>query len=361
MLPYFSDCFGNASSGNHAFGWEAETAVNTAREQIASAIGAKSGEILFTSGATESDNMALRGVAFALRAKGNHIITSNIEHKAVLDTCKVLESEGFEITYLEVDNRGLIDPEQVKSAFREATILVSIMHSNNEIGVLQDLKEIGRLCHDKQVFFHTDAAQSLGKIAFDVESFNLDLASFSAHKMYGPKGVGALYFKNNPTLQLQPISYGGGQEKGVRSGTLNVPAIVGFGKACLIATAELEDESRRILALREKLRAGLLSKVSGISVNGDSENRLPGNLNISISDVPGPALLLGLQPEIAISSGSACSTHSSEGSHVLKAIGCQNHRVENSIRFGIGRFNDEKEIDHAIDTIAELVKQLRGN
>jgi len=359
MLPFFSDCFGNASSG-HVFGWEAEDAVEAARKEVAFLLGAKPAEIFFTSGATESDNLALKGSAGNLLPKGNHIITSQTEHKAVLDTCKVLANKGFEVTYLPVDSKGLIDPDQVRQAIREKTILVSIMHANNEIGVVQNLKDIGRVCKEKEVVFHTDAAQSLGKITINVDEAGVDLVAVSAHKMYGPKGVGALYVRSNAGFRLQPITWGGGQEQGVRSGTLNVPAIVGFGKACVIAAAEHEEEGQRVLALREKLRTGLTCELDGVFVNGDIENRLPGNLNLSFSGVSGQSLLTGLQGELAVSSGSACSSHSASASYVLRALGCSEELADSSLRFGIGRFNDEKEIDYAVSRITSLVKQLRG-
>lgn len=362
MLPFFSEHFGNAASKSHSFGWEAEAAVESARKQVAAIIGAEPKEIIFTSGATESDNLALKGVALSLRDKGTHIITSNIEHKAVLDTCAVLEQEGFSITYLPVDSSGLIDPYDVGRAIRKETILVSIMHANNEIGVLQDIEEIGRICRDRGIFFHTDASQSVGKVTLNVNTCHLDLVSFSAHKMYGPKGVGALYVRSsNPRVELKPIISGGGHERGMRSGTLNVPCIVGFGKACAIAASEQGQEGVRLLAFRERLRSGLLNRLDQIYLNGHPEKRLPGNLNISIEQVDSESLLMELEEEIAISSGSACTSASLEPSYVLRAIGLSNELADSSIRFGIGRFNTEDEIDYAVNRLVDLIGHLRAS
>lgn len=360
MLPFFSEHFGNAASKSHIFGWEAEEAVENARTSIATVIGAKPKEIVFTSGATESDNLALKGTALLLRSKGNHIITSNIEHKAVLDTCKVLEEEGFAVTYLPVNRCGLVDLGDLRKAIRRDTILVSIMHANNEIGVLQDIQGIGGICRDHEILFHTDAAQSVGKVPLNVETCHLDLVSFSAHKLYGPKGVGALYVRSsNPRVQLKPIINGGGHERGMRSGTLNVPAIVGFGEACAIAMAEEEVEAQRLFGLREQLRSGLFRELEELCVNGDLEKRLPGNLNVSFGGVDGESLLMGLEEEIAVSSGSACTSHSIEPSYVLRAIGRSNELADASIRFGIGRFNTNGDIDYTIKRIVELIKELR--
>ena len=361
MLPYFSECFGNAASGNHCFGWEAKKAVDLAREQFALMIGANPEEIVFTSGATESDNLAIKGAAMALREKGNHIITSQIEHKAILNTCCVLEQQGFRTTYLPVDKAGLIDYDDLKKAITKETILVSIMHANNEIGVVQDLAEIGRLCREHDIIFHSDTAQSAAKIEINVDALGLDLASFSAHKFYGPKGIGALYVRGgNTRTRLEPIINGGGQENGMRSGTLNVPAIVGLGKACAIATSEKEQESTRVLNLRERLRTGIVNRLDDVHVNGHLEKRLPGNLNLSFGGVAGYSLLKALETEIAVSSGSACSSASSSNSYVLKAIGQDDELIDSSLRFGIGRFNTEDEIDYVVTRLVELVTELRS-
>ena len=361
MLPYFSERFGNAASKSHVFGWEAEEAVQEAREHVAALLGAEPKEIVFTSGATESDNLALMGSACVLRHKGMHLITSNIEHKAVLDTCKALAQEGFVITYLPVDKCGLISTNELRKAIRSDTILVSIMHANNEIGVLQNIDEIGAICRSFGVLFHTDAAQSVGKVPVNVESSRIDLLSVSAHKLYGPKGIGALYVRSDgPRVHLKPIINGGGHERGMRSGTLNVPAIVGFGKACALALVEGEGEAQRLLALREKLREGLLSELDDVYVNGDLEKRLPGNLNVSFAGVTGESILMGLEDEIAVSSGSACSSHSIEPSHVLRAIGRTPELADSSIRFGIGRFTTQADIDYAISRVVELTIHLRA-
>ena len=361
MLPYFSECFGNAASGNHCFGWEAKKAVDLAREQFALMIGAKPEEIVFTSGATESDNLAVKGAALALREKGNHIITSQIEHKAILNTCRVLEQQGFRTTYLPVDKAGVIDLDDLKKAITKETILVSIMHANNEIGVVQDLAEIGRLCREHDIIFHSDTAQSAAKIEINVDALGLDLASFSAHKFYGPKGIGALYVRGGSTrTKLEPIIEGGGQENGIRSGTLNVPAIVGLGKACAIATSDKEQESIRVLNLRERLRNGIIDRLDDVHLNGHLEKRLPGNLNLSFGGVVGYSLLKALESEIAVSSGSACSSASSSNSYVLKAIGRDDELIDSSLRFGIGRFNTEDEIDYVVTRLVDLVTELRS-
>ncbi|MDX6530156.1 MAG: cysteine desulfurase [Blastocatellia bacterium] len=361
MLPFFSESFGNAASSGHLFGWEAADAVEVARKQTASLMGAKPEEIVFTSGATESDNLALKGIAEALRAKGNHIITTTIEHRAVLDSCRILEQQGFEVDYLPVDERGLVNPDDVRKRIRKETVLISIMHSNNEIGVVQDLAEIGKMSREHAVIFHTDAAQSAGKIHFDVESLGVDLASFSAHKMYGPKGIGALYVRSaNPRIELTPIMSGGGQERGLRSGTLNVPAIVGFGAACAIALEQEAEEGDRILKLRERLRTGLSDELEGVFANGDLEQRLPGNLNLSFSDIRASELMSAINDEIAVSSGSACSSESGRSSHVLRAIGLPDDLADSSIRFGVGRFNQASDIEYAIERFTEVIGQLRG-
>jgi len=359
MLPYFTVHFGNAASRNHSFGWEAEKAVENARAQIASLIGATPKEIIFTSGATESDNLAIKGVAEMYREKGDHIITMAIEHKAVLDTCKRLQKYGYRITYLPVNSEGLIDLDDLRRAITPRTILISIMYANNEIGVLQPIAEIGKLAKEYGVPFHSDATQAVGKIPFDVEQFNVDLVSLSAHKMYGPKGIGALYVRRrNPRVQLAPIIDGGGHERGMRSGTLNVPGIVGFGKACEIAAAEMASEGERLRRLRDKLRHGLQSQLDEVYVNGSLEHRLPHNLNMSFAYVEGESLLMGIN-DVALSSGSACTSATLEPSYVLKALGVGEDLAHTSIRFGLGRFNTEEEVDYVIARVTEVVKRLR--
>ena len=359
MLPYFTNQFGNAASRNHPFGWEAEKAVETAREQIAALIHASPKEIIFTSGATESDNLAIKGVAEMYREKGNHIITMVIEHKAVLDTCKRLEKYGYQVTYLPVAKDGRIDLDDLRRAITPKTILISIMYANNEIGVLQPIEEIGRIAKEHKVLFHTDATQAVGKIPFDVEKFNVDLASLSAHKMYGPKGVGALYVRRkNPRVQVAPLIDGGGHERGMRSGTLNVPSIVGFGKACEIARAEMPAEMERMRGLRERLQNNLFGRLDEVYINGSMEHRLPNNLNISFAYVEGESLLMGIN-DIAVSSGSACTSATLEPSYVLKALGVGEDLAHTSIRFGLGRFNTEEEVDYVADRVVETVTRLR--
>ncbi len=359
MLPYFTTQFGNAASRNHSFGWEAEKAVEHARAQIASLIGATAKEIIFTSGATESDNLALKGVAEMYREKGNHIITMAIEHKAVLDTCKRLQKHGYAVTYLPVNREGLLDLDDLRRAITPKTILISVMHANNEIGVLQSIAEIGKIAKEHGVLFHSDATQAVGKIPFDVQQGNVDLASLSAHKMYGPKGVGALYVRRrNPRVQLTPIIDGGGHERGMRSGTLNVPGIVGFGKACELAAAEMASEAARLRRLRDKLRHGLLSQLDEVYVNGSLEHRLPHNLNLNFAYVEGESLLMGIT-DVALSSGSACTSATLEPSYVLKALGVSEDLAHTSIRFGLGRFNTEEEVDYVIERVTEAVKRLR--
>ncbi|MGA2962537.1 MAG: IscS subfamily cysteine desulfurase [Candidatus Korobacteraceae bacterium] len=359
MLPYFSDTFGNAASRNHEFGWVAEQAVEQAREQIAKLIGATSKEIVFTSGATESDNLAIKGVAEMYREKGDHIITQATEHKAVLDTCKRLEKRGFRVTYLPVQHDGRIDLDDLKRAIDEKTILVSIMHANNEIGVLQPVREIGQLCHERGVLFHSDAVQSVGKVPFNVIEDNIDLASMSGHKIYGPKGVGALYVRRkNPRVQLVAQIDGGGHERGMRSGTLNVTGIVGFGKACEIAMQELPEETAKLLQLRDRLKQQILSNLDEVYVNGSMEHRVPGNLNISFAYVEGESLLMGIN-DIAVSSGSACTSATLEPSYVLKALGTGDELAHSSIRFGIGRFNTMAEVDYVAKRVVETVRRLR--
>jgi cysteine desulfurase len=358
MLPFFTSRFGNAASNSHSFGWEAAAAVEKARRQIAASIGALPQEIVFTSGATESDNLALKGVAEGCREKGDHIITAVTEHKAVLDSCKHLEKIGCRVTYLPAGSDGLIDLDQLKDAFTDRTILVSIMAANNETGVLQPIEEIGRLCRERGVLFHSDAVQALGKVPLDVTRANLDLASLTAHKLYGPKGCGALYVRQNAAGQLVPLIDGGGHENGLRSGTLNVPGIVGFGRTCEIAHAEMPEESCRIAGLRNSLRDRLVAGLDQVTVNGSMEHRLPGNLNMSFLEVDGETLLTGLN-DVALSSGSACSSGKTHASYVLKALGMSDEAAGSAIRFGIGRFNIEAEIDYVAGRIIELVKNLR--
>ena len=358
MLPFFTSRFGNAASNSHSFGWEAAAAVEKARRQIATSIGASAQEIIFTSGATESNNLALKGVAEGCREKGDHIITAVTEHKAVLDSCKHLEKIGCQVTYLPVSDHGLIDLDQLKDAFTNRTVLVSIMAANNETGVLQPIEEIGRLCRERGVLFHSDAVQALGKVPLDVNRANLDMASLTAHKLYGPKGCGALYVRQNIAAQLVPLIDGGGHENGLRSGTLNVPGIVGFGKTCEIAQQELPEESCRVAGLRNRLRDRLMAELDHVAINGSMEHRLPGNLNMSFLEVEGETLLTGLN-DVALSSGSACSSGKTHASYVLKALGMTDEAAGSAIRFGIGRFNTEAEIDYVCGRIIELVKNLR--
>ena len=359
MLPFFMEKFGNAASRNHSFGWAAEEGVETARERIAKLVGATTKEIIFTSGATESDNLAIKGVAEMYREKGNHIITAVTEHKAVLDTCKRLEKYGYRVTYLPVQKDGLIDLDDLKRAMDDKTILVTIMFANNEIGVLQPVAEIGKLCHERGVVFHTDATQAVGKVPVDVIKQNIDLASISGHKMYGPKGVGALYVRRkNPRVQVSPIIDGGGHERGMRSGTLNVPGIVGLGKACAIATEEMAKESCHLAGLRNRLRDRIMNKLDEVYINGSMEHRLPGNINISFAYVEGESLLMGIN-DIAVSSGSACTSATLEPSYVLKALGAGDDLAHSSIRFGLGRFNTEAEVDYVADRVIETVERLR--
>lgn len=365
MLPYFTEHFGNAASNNHQYGWESEAAVKQARETIAKAIKASPEEIIFTSGATESNNLAIKGVAEAYFQKGRHIITVQTEHNAVLDPCKYLETLGFKVTYLPVKPDGLIDLRELEAAFQDDTILVSVMAANNEIGVLQPLAEIGAICAARDVLFHTDAAQAIGKIPLDVQSMKLHLMSLTAHKVYGPKGIGALYVRRrNPRVKLAPQLHGGGHERGLRSGTLSTPQIVGFAKAVELGMAEMKSESKRLIKLRDRLW-NKLSTLDGVHLNGHPTARLPGNLNISVEGVDGAALLLGLQPVVAVSSGSACTSAKIAPSHVLKALGHSESLAYASIRFGIGRFNTPEEIDRvaeaAIATITALRKVLVGN
>jgi len=359
MLPFFTEKFGNAASRNHIFGWEAEKATENARAQIAALINADPKEIIFTSGATESDNLALKGVAEMYREKGDHIITMAIEHKAVLDTGKRLEKSGFKVTYLPVDGKGLIDLEDLRRAITPKTILISIMYANNEIGVLQPIEQIGALAKEHGVLFHSDATQAVGKIPFDVKKFNVDLASLSAHKMYGPKGIGALYVRRrNPRVQLAPIIDGGGHERGMRSGTLAVQQIVGFGKACEVAGQEMPTEMERLRKLRDRLKDGMLARLDEVYINGSLEHRLPHNINLSFAYVEGESLLMGIN-DVAVSSGSACTSATLEPSYVLKALGVGEDLAHTSIRFGLGRFNTEEEVDYVVERVAETVNRLR--
>jgi cysteine desulfurase len=358
MLPYFTEIFGNAASRSHSFGWSAEKAVELAREQVGALIGASGKEIVWTSGATESDNLAIKGAAEFHKERGNHIVTAQTEHKAVLDTCKRLEKEGFEVTYLPVASDGRITADAVRASMTDKTILVSIMLANNEIGTVNPVDEIGAVVKERGALFHIDAVQGVGKIPFDVNAARADLVSLSAHKMYGPKGVGALYVRRKPRVRITAMIDGGGHERGMRSGTLNVPGIVGFGKAAALCQAEMATEAVRLLALREKLRAGLQARIEHTYVNGSLEHRLPGNLNISFAYVEGEAMLMGLK-DIAVSSGSACTSASLEPSYVLRSLGVEEELAHTSIRFGLGRFNTEEEVDFVIDLVTSKVKKLR--
>lgn len=359
MLPYFTETFGNAASRNHAYGWSAESAVENGRAQVAALIGAQDKEIIFTSGATESNNLAILGVAEMYAEKGKHIITSPTEHKAVLDTCHYLSGKGYEITYLQVDKFGRVSAEDVSKAIRPDTILVSLMAANNEVGTYHPIKEIGKVCKQKGVIVHCDAVQAAGKTPINVEDWGVDLLSLSAHKIYGPKGIGALFVRRkNPRIRLAPIIHGGGHERGMRSGTLNVPGIVGFGKAASLCTELMASEMKRIMALRERLWNGLGQKLDELYLNGHPTERLPNNLNVSFAYVEGESLMMGMK-ELAVSSGSACTSASLEPSYVLKALGVGEDLAHTSIRFGLGRFTTEEEIDFAIKKVTETVTRLR--
>jgi len=360
MLPYFVEKFGNAASRNHAFGWEAEEAGETDRKQIARLIKADPKEIVFTSGATESDNLALKGVLEMYKEKGNHIITSATEHRAVLDTTKSLEAKGLTtVTYLPVDKQGMVNPQDVRNAITDKTILISVMLANNEIGTVNPVQEIGKIAKEKGVLFHCDATQGVGKIPVDVQAMGIDLMSFSAHKIYGPKGVGALYVrKKNPRVRIAAQIDGGGHERGMRSGTLPVPLIVGFGKACEICEQEMAAESAHLSKMRDRLQAGIMAALEESYLNGHPTHRLPGNLNISFAYVEGESLLMGMK-EIALSSGSACTSATLEPSYVLRALGVGTELAHSSIRFGLGRFNTEEEIDYTIKKVIEIVTKLR--
>lgn len=359
MVPYFTDDFGNAASRNHIFGWKAEEAVDAAREVLAKAIGAEAREIVFTSGATESNNLALKGIAEMYASKGNHIITVQTEHPSVLDTAARLERQGHQVTYLPVRADGIIDLDILRRAITDKTILISVMAVNNEIGVIQPLAEIGRIARERGVLFHTDATQGVGKIPIDVNAMHLDLVSFTAHKIYGPKGIGALYVRRkNPRVRLAPLLDGGGHERGMRSGTLNVPGIVGFARAVELALAEREAEEKRLTRLRDKLRGQIMSGLDQVFLNGHPDRRLPGNLNLSFAYVEGESLMMEMK-EVALSSGSACTSASLKPSHVLLALGVSDDLAHSSIRFGLGRFTTEEEVEYVADKVVSAVTRLR--
>lgn len=359
MLPYFSGVFGNPHSRSHLHGWLAEEAIETARQQVADIIKADEREIIFTSGATESNNMAIKGVANFYGDKKRHIITCVTEHKCVLESCRSLEQQGFEVTYLPVSSNGLIDLDQLKNSIKENTLLVSIMAVNNEIGIIQPLKEIGAICRESGVFFHTDAAQAIGKIDIDINEMNIDMLSISGHKIYGPKGVGALFVRRKPRVRMQALISGGGQERGMRSGTLPTPLCIGLGEACAIADREMKEESKRIRKLSRRLQDGICQRLSHVYLNGDLEKRIPGNLNLSFAFVEGEGLMMGIK-ELSVSSGSACTSSSLEPSYVLRALGVEEELAHTSIRFGIGRFTTEQEIEVAIEKVVQEVERLRA-
>ena len=358
MMPYFTHKFGNSGSRSHAYGWEAEEGTEKARGQVAKLIGADEKEVIFTSGATESNNLAIRGVAEFYKDRKNHIITTVTEHKCVLDTCRHLEQQGFEVTYLPVRQDGLLDLDVLRAAITEKTVLVSVMAVNNEIGVIQPLAEIGKICREKKVFFHTDAAQAAGKIPLDVEALNIDLMSISGHKIYGPKGIGALYVRRKPRVRLVPMIVGGGQERGFRSGTLPTPLCVGLGEAAEICMKEMDAEAKRLKKLQDRMLSGLRAKLTDIVVNGDLEQRIPGNLNISFAYVEGESLMMGIK-NLAVSSGSACTSASLEPSYVLRALGVEEEMAHTSLRIGLGRFTTEHEVDTAVDELVRHVNKLR--
>ncbi|MFC1475900.1 IscS subfamily cysteine desulfurase [Candidatus Zixiibacteriota bacterium] len=359
MMPYLTDKFGNAASRNHSFGWDAEEAVEKGRKQVADLIGATPKEIIFTSGATESDNIALKGAAEMYSEKGNHIITTGIEHKAILDSASWLEQKNIEVTYLPVGEDGVVKLEELEQAITDRTILVSVMAANNEIGTIQPIAEIGALTRERGILFHTDAVQGAGKMDLDVNRMNIDIMSLSAHKIYGPKGIGALHVRRrNPRVRLTPVIHGGGHERGMRSGTLNVPGIVGFGKACEISAQEMESENARLSSLRDRLKDRIFAELDEVYVNGSMEHRLPNNLNLSFAYVEGESLMMGLKG-IAVSSGSACTSASLEPSYVLKALGVGEDLAHSSIRFGLGRFNTVAEVDYVAAQVVENVKRLR--
>ena len=360
MMPYFTTTFGNAASRNHSFGWAAEEGVGKAREQIAALIGGKSKEIIFTSGATESDNLAIKGVVEFNKDKGNHVITCVTEHKAVLDSCRALERQGkATVTYLPVDKYGMVDPDAVRNAITDKTVLISIMYANNEIGTIHPIREIGKIAKEKGVVFHCDGVQAVGKIPVDVEKDGIDLLAISAHKIYGPKGVGALWVRSKgPRVRLTQIIDGGGHERGMRSGTLNVTGIVGLGAACEIAAQDMPEESVRLIQLRTKLQAGLFERLDEIYLNGHPTERLPGNLNVSFAYVEGESLLMGIN-DVAVSSGSACTSATLEPSYVIRALGIDEELAHSSIRFGLGRFNTDEEVDYVTERVSKEVKRLR--
>jgi len=360
MLPYFTERFGNAASRNHSFGWEAEEAVDKARGQIAGLIHARSKEIIFSSGATESDNLAIKGVLEFYKEKGNHIITCVTEHKAILDSCRALERGGkATVTYLPVDKYGMIDPEAVRKAITDKTVLITLMYANNEVGTIHPIAEIGKIAKEKGIVFHSDATQAVGKIPVDVEKDGIDLMSLSGHKIYGPKGIGAIYVRSKgPRVRLTPQMDGGGHERGMRSGTLNVTGIIGLGKACEIAGSEMLEENRRLHELRDKLQAGIFERLDEVYLNGHPTERLPGNLNVSFAYVEGESLLMGIS-DIAVSSGSACTSATLEPSYVIRALGTDEELAHSSIRFGLGRFNTEEEVDYVTARVSKEVKRLR--
>ncbi len=359
MLPYFTEKFGNPHSRNHSFGWEAEEGVENARRQVASIIGADEKEVIFTSGATESNNLALKGVAHFQRDKKNHIITTVTEHKCVLDSCRHLEMEGFHVTYLPVQQNGLIDLEQLKAAITDKTVIVSVMAVNNEIGVIQPLAEIGKICRARGVYFHTDAAQAVGKIPLDVNAMNIDLMSISGHKIYGPKGIGALFVRRKPRVRLEASIHGGGQERGMRSGTLPTPLCVGLGEACAIAEREMGAEAERLKYLSDRMYKKITEQLPEVFLNGDREQRIPGNLNISFAYVEGEGLMMGIK-DLAVSSGSACTSASLEPSYVLRALGVEEELAHTSLRLGFGRFTTEQDVDYAVEHIVQSVNRLRA-
>ncbi|MBS0538537.1 MAG: IscS subfamily cysteine desulfurase [Proteobacteria bacterium] len=358
MMPYFTHKFGNPHSRSHAYGWEAEEGVEKARGQVAKLIGADDKEVIFTSGATESNNLAIRGVAEFYKDRKNHVVTTVTEHKCVLDTCRHLEQNGFEVTYLPVQKNGLIDLDELRAAITDKTVVVSIMAVNNEIGVIQPLAEIGKICREKKVFFHTDAAQAAGKIPLDVEAMNIDMMSISGHKIYGPKGIGALYVRRKPRVRLVPLIVGGGQERGFRSGTLPTPLCVGLGEAAEICMKEMDAEAVRLKKLQERMLKGLHAKLPEIYVNGDLEQRIPGNLNISFAHVEGESLMMGIKG-LSVSSGSACTSASLEPSYVLRALGVEEEMAHTSLRIGLGRFTTEQEVDTAVADLVHHVTKLR--
>ena len=360
MLPYFTAHFGNAASRTHSFGWTAEAAVDRARGQAAALLGAEAREIVFTSGASESNWLALRGAAYALRERGDHLVTTAIEHKAVLETCRRLGREGFRVTVVPVRPDGTVDAAQIASALEPGTTVVSVMAANNELGTLQPLAEVGALCRERGIVLHTDAAQAVGKIPLDVEALQLDLLSFSAHKLYGPKGIGALYVRRRGRqVRLVPQNEGGGQERGLRSGTVNVPGAVGLGMACELAAAEMHDEAPRLRALRDRLLAGILAQLEDVTVNGSMTARLPHSLNLSFAGVQGESLLM-MMNDVAVSPGAACDSANAEPSHVARAIGLPDDLARSSLRFGLGRFNTEADIDYAIGKVVQSVRRLRS-